>query len=132
MARKIVLMVCLLSLSLLLVSGCEEKQKSASQVNAIKQKQAQELKYSIAGLSDDGNIKATLYETPRDLVIARNPGVDNQQLYLTVVGKDGKPKECCKKPMRIAVDNNGKLILRCPHCGKLKPIAVKDGKVTVQ
>jgi hypothetical protein len=132
MARKIVLMVCLLSLSLLLVIGCEEKQKSASQVNTIKQEQAQELAYSIAGVSADDDTKATLYETPRDLMIARNPGVDNQQLYLTVVGKDGKPMLCCKKPMRIVVDNNGKLILRCPHCGKLKPLAVKDGVVTVQ
>ncbi|MHB9069312.1 MAG: hypothetical protein ACYC54_02970 [Sedimentisphaerales bacterium] len=131
MARKVMLVVCLLSLSLLL--GCQEKQKSASQINTIKQKQAKELKASIAGVSEDGIAVSNFYDmSPRDLMIAQNPGISNQQLYLSVVGKDGKPKECCKKPMRITIDNDGKLSLHCPHCGKLKPLAVKDGKVTVE
>ena len=131
MARKIMLVVCLLSLSLVL--GCQEKQKSASQIDTIKQRQAEELKSSIAGVSEDGISASNFYDiSPRDLMIAQNPGIDNQRLYLTVVGKDGKPKECCKKPMRITIDNDGKLALRCPHCGKLKPLAVKDGKITVE
>jgi hypothetical protein len=122
--------VCLLSLSLIL--GCQEGKKSASETKEIKQQQESELAYSIAGTNEDSSIKWSLDVPPRDLVIARNPGVDNQVLYLTVVGKDGKSMECCKKPMRIVVRNNGKLGLNCPHCGKLKPIAVKDGKVTVE
>jgi len=130
MNRKIMLAVCVLSLAL--VFGCEEQKKSASEIKEIKQEQAQELEYSIAGVSTDDDTMATLDETPRDLMIARNPGIDDQRLYLTVVGKDGKPMQCCNKPMRIVVRNNGKLALYCPHCGKLKPIAVQGDKVVVE
>jgi hypothetical protein len=130
MIRKAMLIVCLLSLAL--VFGCQEGKKSASEIKEIKQEQANELAYSIAGTSEDSDIKWLLDVPPRDLVIARNPGIDNQVLYLTVVDKEGKSMECCKKPMRIVVRNNGKLALYCPHCGKFKPIAVKDSKVYVE
>jgi hypothetical protein len=130
MDRKIMLVVCLLSLAFVL--GCEEKQKPASLTNTLKQEQEKELAYSIAGTCEGCDTKMVLDVSPRDLVIARNPGIDNQQLYLTVVDKEGKPMQCCKKPMRIVVRNNGKLALYCPKCGKLKPIAVQGDKVVVE
>jgi hypothetical protein len=130
MNRKIMLAICVLSLSL--VFGCEEQKKSASEIKEIQQKQAKELEYSIAGTCEGCDTRWTLDVSPRDLVIAENPGIDNQVLYLTVVGKDGKPMQCCNKPMRIVVRNNGKLALYCPSCGKLKPIAVQGDKVVVE
>lgn len=131
MIRKTMLIVCLLSISLIL--GCQEKQKPASLEKELKQEQEKELEYSIAATCEGCDSRWALNEeTPRDLVIARNPGIDNQQLYLTVVDKNGKSMECCKKPMRIVVENDGKLALYCPHCGKLKPIAVKGDKVVVE
>ena len=122
--------MCALLLSLTV--GCQEKQKPDSLVNTLKQEQEKELKYSIAGTCEGCDKTWYLDATPRDMVIAHNPGIDNQQLYLTVVDKTGNPMKCCKKPMRIVVGNDGKLALSCPHCGKLKPIAVKDGKVVVE
>ena len=130
MIQRFVVVACVLSLSLFL--GCEEKQKTTSLKNELKQLQAEELEQSIAGINEDDSVRWNLDLDPRDLTIARNPGIDNQELYLTVIGKDGKPMKCCKKPMRIVVRNNGKLGLYCPHCGKLKPIAVKGDKVVVE
>ena len=130
MIQRFVVVACVLLLSLFL--GCEEKQKTTSLKNELKQLQAEELKQSIAGINEDDSVRWNLDLDPRDLTIARNPGIDNQELYLTVIGKDGKPMKCCKKPMRIVVRNNGKLSLYCPHCGKLKPIAVKGDKVVVE
>lgn len=130
MKREIALGACLLLLTV--IWGCEEKQKPDSLVNALKQKQAGELEYSIAGTCEGCDRVWDLEMSPRDIAIARNPGIDNQQLYLTVVDKAGNPMMCCKKPMRIVVENDGKLALYCPECGKFKPIAIKDGKVVVE
>jgi len=130
MVRKITLIVCLLSLALFL--GCQEEKKSASEVKGIKQAQAKELEYSIANTCEGCDTRLALDVSPREIKIAHNPGVDNQVLYLTVVDKENKPLKCCDQPMRIVVRNSGKLALYCPHCGKLKPISVKDGKVTVE
>jgi len=130
MVRKIILMMCLFFL--LSVIGCQDKQKPDSLVDTLKEKQAKELEYSIAGTCEGCNTVWDLETSPRDVVIARNPGIDNQPLYLTVVDKAGDAMKCCKKPMRIVVENDGKLALYCPDCGKFKPIAVKDGKVVVE
>jgi hypothetical protein len=130
MTSKIMLIVWLLSLSLML--GCQEQGKSASEIEKIKQVQAQQIEYSIANTCEGCDTRWSLEASPRDIEIAQNPGVDNQLVYLTVVDKDGKPLKCCDRPMRMVVRNNGKLALYCPHCGKLKPISVKDGKVTVE
>ncbi len=119
-------------LSLFLLTGCQEKQKPASLIDELKQEQQKELEYSIAGTCEGCDTRWALEVTPRDLVIARNPGIDNQVLYLSVFDKEGNPVKCCNKPMRIVVRNNGELALYCPSCGKLKPIAVKDGKVIVE
>jgi len=130
MNRKIILAVCLLSLAV--VFGCEEKQKQDSLANTLKKTQEKQLEYSIAGTCEGCDTVWDLETSPHDMVIARNPGIDNQPLYLTVVDKAGDPMKCCKKPMRIVVESDGKLALYCPDCGKFKPIAVKDGKVVVE
>jgi hypothetical protein len=130
MIRKVTVIGCLLSL--LLVCGCQEQKKSASDIEKIKQQQAKEIEYSIANTCEGCDSKWALEASPRELEIGHNPGIDNQVVYLTVVDKDGNPLKCCDMPMRIVVRNNGKLALYCPHCGKLKPIAVKDGKVMVE
>jgi hypothetical protein len=130
MIRNPLFIVCLLSIALIL--GCQEGKKSASEVKEIKQAQAKELEYSIANTCEGCDTRLALDISPREIEIGHNPGIDNQQLYLTVVDKEGKPLKCCDQPMRIVVRSNGKLGLYCPHCGKLKPIAVKDGKVTVE
>lgn len=130
MIRKAVLVMYLLSL--LLVLGCQEKQKPASLIKILKQKQAQELAEQLTATSDwDGYSRMVLDIRPRDIVIARNPGIE-QVLYLTVVDKEGKPIECSHEPMRIMVDNDGKLLLKCSRYGKFKPVAVEGDKVVVE
>jgi uncharacterized lipoprotein NlpE involved in copper resistance len=130
MIRKAMFIVCMLLIALML--GCQEEKKSTSEVKDIKQTQTKELEYSIANTCEGCDTRMALDVSPREIEIGHNPGIDNQVLYLTVVDKEGKPLKCCDQPMRMVVRNNGKLALYCPHCGKLKPIAVKDGKVTVE
>jgi hypothetical protein len=130
MIRKAMFIVCMLSIALIL--GCQEEKKSDSEVKEIKQTQTKELEYSIANTCEGCDTRMALDVSPREIEIGHNPGIDNQVLYLTVVDKESKPLKCCDQPMRMVVRNNGKLALYCPHCGKLKPIAVKDGKVTVE
>lgn len=129
MIRKTLLIVNILSLMLIL--GCQEGKKSASFVEDIKQIQSRELKNSIVATCEGCNTYMDFYSTPRDIVIARNPAIDNQQLYLTVTDDEGKMVTCCEKPMRVMVDTDGKLYLYCAGCGKVKPIKVEDDKVMV-
>lgn len=128
MIKKTLLAMCMLSL--VLVLGCQEEKKPASLVEDIKQKQAQELKNSIVATCEGCDTWMGLYVSPRDIVIARNPSVE-QVLYLTVLDDEGNPVTCCEKPMRVHVDGNGKLYLHCPGCGKVKPIEVEGDKVIV-
>jgi formamidopyrimidine-DNA glycosylase len=130
MIRQTILIVYILLLSLVL--GCQEKQKPASLTRELKQEQKEELAGHIVATCDNCDTRMDLEVSPRDIEIARHPGIDNQVLYLTVVDKEGNPVRCCKNPMRIVVRNNGKLALWCPHCGKFKPVAVKGDKVIVE
>ncbi|MEN6387050.1 MAG: hypothetical protein ABFD79_17865 [Phycisphaerales bacterium] len=116
--------------SLILIFGCRQEQKSPSLVENIKEKHSRQIKNSIVATCDGCYDWLGLYFTDRDIVIARNPGIE-QDLYLSVVDDEGVPVTCCKKAMQLRVDPNGKLFLYCKTCGKLKPIAVIDGKVMV-
>lgn len=117
-------------LLLLLVLGCQEKQKPASLERSLMQQQKNELEEQILATCDDYSTRMTFEATPRDITIARNPGIE-QKLYLTAVDKEGKPI-ACEKPMRIMVDNDGRLLLKCPGGSEFKPIAVKDDKVVAE
>lgn len=97
----------------------------------LKLQQAKELSSSIVATCDGCNGLLALEVSPRDMVLAEKPGIE-QRLYLTAIDKNGNEIKCCKKPMRIVVENDGKLGLECLYCGKFKPIAVKDGKVVVE
>ncbi|OHB48866.1 MAG: hypothetical protein A2Y10_06335 [Planctomycetes bacterium GWF2_41_51] len=121
MIKKSAFFVCLLSL--FFVIGCQQGQKPPKTVT-------EQLKDStIATSGYDTYLSA--YFSPDDYFIARDPS-GGRDLYLTVVDKNGKPMECCKKPMKMKLDKDGKAFLKCPHCGKLNPIAVKDGTVVVE
>lgn len=129
--RKITLVVCLLSLSLLL--GCQEKQKGASLEKILKQEQKRALEAQIDGAWNGADMRlgSTDEMSPRDLAIAHNPGIE-QELYLAAVDKENNPVECRQGPMKIVVDNDGKLLLECYRYGQFKPVAVKDDKVVVE
>jgi ssDNA-binding Zn-finger/Zn-ribbon topoisomerase 1 len=129
MTKKTLLTIYLSSL--ILIFGCQQQEKKpASLVQDIKEKQAQQIKNSIAATCEGCYGWLDLYFTDRDIVIARNPGIE-QNLYLTVVDDEGVPVTCCKKAMQLRVGADGKLFLYCKTCGKLKPVAVKNGKVVV-
>jgi hypothetical protein len=116
---------------MILISGCQEEGKPPKLVNKIKQQQADQIKSNIVSYCEQCDSPFTdVYFTPRDIVIARHPGIE-QDLYLAVLDDEGVPVTCCKKPMRLKVDANGKLFLYCKTCGKLKPVTVIDNKVVV-
>ena len=123
MAQKTALIEC--SLLLLLALGCQEGQK------APKETLAPTAKEQIVSTPDENNTRMEFMVDDEDILTARNPG-SQQPIYLTVVDKDGKSKECCKQPMRVMVDKSGRLALKCPKCKKVKPISVKDGKITAE
>jgi len=123
MARKRVLIVCLFAS--LLIIGCEESQKTT------KDTVTQQLEESALEASGYGDSYLSLYFTPDDYFIAHDPS-GGKDIYLTAVDKDGKPVVCHKAPMKMMLDKDGKAYLKCSHCGKMKPIAVKDGKVIVE
>lgn len=110
---------------MLLAAGCNQT-PIASEPTLYEQ-----LKNQIVATCDGCDTRMAFVVSPDDIITARDPSGGNE-LFLTVVGPDGKVKECCKKPMRLKLDEDGKAILKCPHCGKLKPIAVRDGKVFVE
>jgi hypothetical protein len=128
MAKKILLTICILAAIYFI--GCQPKTKPPSLVQDIKEKQEAELRNSIVATCDGCDSFMDLYFTDRDIVIARNPGIE-QDLYLTVLDDEGVPVTCCKRAMQLRVDSDGKLFLYCKTCGKLKPIAVQNGKVFV-
>jgi hypothetical protein len=128
MIKKIMLIVCLVSL--FLVAGCQETQKSKSLTEVIKSQQAKDLSDSFVTTCDGYDRLTAMDLTPREIVIARRPGIE-QTLYLSVVDKEGNAVSC-KEPMKIVVENDGKLALECSSFGKFKPIAMKDGKVVVE
>jgi hypothetical protein len=128
MSRETLLAIYLSSM--VLIFGCQQGNKPPSLVQDIREKQEHELKNSIAATCEGCNSWLGLYFTDRDIVIARNPGIE-QDLYLTVVDDEGVPVTCCKKAMQLRVGADGKLFLYCKTCGKLKPVAVKNGKVVV-
>ncbi len=111
--------------SVLVVLGCEQTPVSSEE------RLRHEVQEQLVATCDGCDTRMAFVVSPQDIITARDPS-GNKELYLTVVGKDGKPKECCKSPMRVMVDKNGKLMLKCPHCGKLKPISVENGKVVVE
>jgi hypothetical protein len=112
-------------LAFLVVSGCQQGPVSSEE------SLRHEVEGQLVASCDGCDTRMIFTVSPQDIITARDPS-GNKELYLTVVDKDGKPVECCHSPMRVMVDENGKLMLKCPHCGKLKPIAVKNGKVYVE
>ncbi|HAL44391.1 MAG: hypothetical protein A2Y12_02985 [Planctomycetes bacterium GWF2_42_9] len=116
--------------ALIFALGCQPQTKPPSLVEDIKTKQEKVLRNSIVASCEDCYSWLDMQFTDRDIVIARNPGIE-EDLYLTVLDDEGVPVTCCKKSMQLRVDPNGKLFLYCKSCGNLKPIAVKDGKVFV-
>lgn len=113
-----------------LAAGCEQQTKSPELVETLKEKQAGQIKNSFAAASDRYDAWILGYFTPRDVVIAKNPGIE-QEVYLTVVDDEGVPVTCCEKPMRVRVEADGSLSMYCKTCGKLVPIEVKDHEVVV-
>lgn len=123
MVKKATLAVSLLALFLVL--GCQEEQKAPNTVT-------QQLKdHTVATDREYNNNYLSLYFTPDDYFMAKDPS-GGRDVYLTAVDKDGKPIVCHKAPMKMMLDKDGKAYLKCSHCGKMKPIAVKDGKVVVE
>ena len=114
-------------LSILIVAGCEQQTAATSPQAKLKQ----EVRNQLAISCDGCNSYMALYVDPTDILEARYPS-GNDPLYLTVVGEDGQPIKCCNSPMRAIVNDKGELMLHCPHCGKLKPLAVRNGKVYVE
>lgn len=112
-------------LTVLLVASCKQEPVTSEQ------KLYSEFQNQLIATCDGCDTRMVFVVNPDDIIIARDPA-SNKELYLTVVGKDGKPKQCCNRPMRVMLDKDGKLLLKCPHCGKLKPIAVEDGMIIVE
>ncbi|OQA02600.1 MAG: hypothetical protein BWY69_00978 [Planctomycetes bacterium ADurb.Bin401] len=127
MNKRIIYFFCLtLFIS---AAGCRT-QESTELAETLKEKQARQIQNSFAAASDRYDAWILGYFTPRDIVIAKNPGIE-QEVYLTVVDDEGNPVTCCEKPMRVRVEADGSLSLNCKTCGKLVPIAVKDHEVVV-
>jgi len=113
--------------TLMAAVGCQEN-KTPAEVYRIKERQQAQIRNAIVATCDNCNTYVDLAYSPRDIAIARDPSLE-QDLYLTVVDDEGVAVTCCKEKMRLRVDPQGKLYLYCKSCGKLKPVAVEDGKV---
>ncbi|HBG27951.1 MAG: hypothetical protein A2Y10_18235 [Planctomycetes bacterium GWF2_41_51] len=112
-------------LGLFLILGCQERQKTPEETVT------QQLKDSAVAASGYNDSYISVIFSEDDYFIARDPS-GGRDIYLTAVDKDGGPIACHKGPMRMMLDRDGKAYLKCSHCGKMKPIAVKDGKVVVE
>ena len=123
MARRF-LLIGLLFVTLT-VLGCQQEAATS------KETLSQEVHNQLVATCDGCQSYMALYVDPQNILTARYPS-GNKPMYLTVVGEDGQPVKCCNSPMRGIVNEEGKLVLKCPHCGKIKPVAVKDGKVYVE
>ncbi|OHB49428.1 MAG: hypothetical protein A2Y10_14450 [Planctomycetes bacterium GWF2_41_51] len=120
-------LVLLLTLIVFLI-GCQEKKPEL--IQTLKEKQARQLRNSIVATCEGCDTWAVEYFTPRDIVIARHPSIE-QEVYLTVLDDEGNPVTCCEKAMRLRVEADGSLSLNCKTCGKLIPIEVRDHEVIV-
>jgi hypothetical protein len=97
-------------------------------IEVIKSQQAKDLS---GGVDTTSNIWMAAELSPRDVAIARRPGIE-QTLYLPVVDKEGKEVNCSRESMKVVVENDGKLALECSSFEKFTLAAVKDGKVVVE
>jgi len=74
MIRKVMLMVCLLSL--FLIFGCQGEQKSVSPEKSLNLKQKAESAEQIVEAHDGCYHRMTTYVSPRDIATATNPGFE--------------------------------------------------------
>ena len=75
--------------------------------------------------------RLSLFFTGQEIMEARNPAT-GAEVYLAVVGTNGQSIDYCNQPAPVGLDRNGKVILKSPDCGKLKPTAIQQGKVIVE